>query len=83
MAAFPDFPLKKVTEKAITIKSARGHSYRACELAIEQLASRRFPLELLTTHSFGLDRRGPRDPGRGRRGDEDVIHVSLLPWLED
>ena len=43
-----------MTEKAITIKSARGHSYRACELALAQLASNRFPLELLTTHTFGL-----------------------------
>src|SRR6185503_13558757 len=54
LAAFPDFPVKKVTEKAITIKSARGHSYRSCELAVAQLASRRFPLEALATHSFGL-----------------------------
>src|SRR6266404_5774945 len=54
LAKFPDFPIKQLTEKAITIKSARGHSYRTVELALEQLASRRFPLELLTTHEFGL-----------------------------
>src|ERR1700739_2143455 len=54
MKEFPNFPVEKVTTKYITIKSARGHSYRACELALAQLASHRFPLELVTTHTFGL-----------------------------
>jgi len=81
VAAFPDFPVKKVTEKAITIKSARGHSYRACELAVKQLAAGRFPLDLLATHTFGLADvdRAIRAIG-GQSEDQDVIHVSLLPW---
>ena len=80
MAAFPDFPLKKMTEKAIALKSARGHGYRAVELALEQLASGRFPLERLGTHTFGLADvdRAIRTVG-GETG-EDVVHVSLLPW---
>ncbi len=45
MADFPDFPIGRMTTKAITIKIARGHSYKACELALQQLASKRFPLE--------------------------------------
>ena len=83
LAAFPDFPVKKLTEKAITIKSARGHSFRSCELALAQLASGRFPLERLTTHTFGLPDvdRAIRAVG-GRSDDRDVIHVSLLPWKE-
>jgi threonine dehydrogenase-like Zn-dependent dehydrogenase len=80
LAAFPDFPVKKVTEKAMTIKSARGHSYRACELALEQLASKRFPLEKLTTHTFGLKDVDRAIRSVGGEGDEGVIHVSLLPW---
>jgi threonine dehydrogenase-like Zn-dependent dehydrogenase len=79
MAAFPDFPVKKATEKAITIKSARGHSYRACELAVRQLASGRFPLELLTTHTFGLSGVDRAIRAVGGEGEEGVIHVSLLP----
>jgi len=81
LAAFPDFPVKKLTEKAITIKSARGHSYRACELALEQLASGRFPLERLSTHRFPLDDVDLAIRALGGEAEEDVIHISLMPWL--
>ncbi len=80
--AFPDFPIKKVTEKAITIKSARGHSYRSCELALEQLASGRFPLERLTSHTFGLQDVDRAIRAVGGEVEQDVLHVSLLPWAE-
>ena len=82
LAAFPDFPLKKLTEKSIALKSARGHSYRACELALEQLASGRFPLEKLSTHSFGLSDTDRAIRTVGGEGVADVIHVSLLPWAQ-
>jgi threonine dehydrogenase-like Zn-dependent dehydrogenase len=61
MAEFPNFPIGRFTVKAITAKSARGHSYKACELALAQLASKRFPLEKITTHRFGFEGRRPRD----------------------
>ena len=82
LARFDDFPIKKLTEKAITIKSARGHSYRAVELAIEQLASKRFPLELLTTHEFGLADADTAIRAVGGEVGDGVVHVSLLPWKE-
>lgn len=83
LAAFPDFPLKRITEKAITIHSARGHSFRACELALEELASGRFPLERLTTHTFGLADVDRAIRAVGGQVEEDVIHVSLLPWDDE
>ncbi|MFC0527503.1 zinc-dependent alcohol dehydrogenase [Phytohabitans kaempferiae] len=80
MASFPDFPVKLMTEKAITLRSARGHSYRSCELAISQLASRRFPLERLTTHTFGIDEVPEAIRSVGGEAGQDVVHVSVLPW---
>jgi len=81
MSEFPNFPIGKITVKYITIKSARGHSYRACELALEQLASKRFPLELLTTHRFGLADTEYAIKSVGGEGAADVVHVSLMPWM--
>jgi threonine dehydrogenase-like Zn-dependent dehydrogenase len=80
LAAFPDFPVKKVTEKCITIKSARGHSFRACQLAVKQLASGRFPLHELATHRYGLNDVDRAIRTVGGEVGEDVVHVSLLPW---
>src|SRR5258706_91408 len=45
MPEFPNFPIGRVTGRFMTLKRARGHSYLACELALQQLASKRFPLE--------------------------------------
>ena len=80
MAEFPNFPLEKFTVKFITMKSARGHSYKACELALQQLASKRFPLEKVTTHQFGLKDVDLAIRSVGGEGVPDVIHASLMPW---
>ena len=72
---FPDFPIGRLTRKGMTLKSARGHSYRSVEMALQLLATQRFPLDLITTHRFGLWRgrlrhqvgRRPRRAGRHPR----------------
>jgi threonine dehydrogenase-like Zn-dependent dehydrogenase len=82
VATFPDFPIERITLKYITIKSARGHCYRACEYAMQQLASHRFPIELATTHRFGLKEVDLAIKSVGGQGAPDVIHVSVMPWKE-
>lgn len=81
IAEFPNFPTGRVGVKFITIKSARGHSFRACELALTQLASDRFPLDLIPTHRYGLKDADLAIRSVGGMGEEDVIHASLMPWL--
>lgn len=78
VATFPDFPMGKLTNKYVTVKSARGHNFLSCELALKQLASERFPLDLITTHRMGLKE---TDRAIKAVGDaQGVIHVSLMPW---
>ena len=77
---YPSFPIGRLTRKAITMKSARGHNYRAVELALRQIASHRFPLELMTTHSFGLKEVDYAIKSVAGQGAPGAIHVSVFPW---
>jgi threonine dehydrogenase-like Zn-dependent dehydrogenase len=79
-AQFANFPIGKITRKGMTLKSARGHSYRAVELALGHLASGRFPLELMTTHRFGLSEVDYAIKSVGGQGAPGAIHVSVMPW---
>ena len=47
---------------------------------IVQIASKRFPLELVTTHKFGLKDVDLAIRSVGGHGVKDVIHASLMPW---
>jgi threonine dehydrogenase-like Zn-dependent dehydrogenase len=79
-STFPDFPMGRLTRKGMTLKSARGHSYRAVELALYHLAARQFPLDLMTTHRFGLAEVDYAIKSVGGVGAPGAIHVSVMPW---
>ncbi|MGH2363520.1 MAG: zinc-dependent alcohol dehydrogenase [Chloroflexota bacterium] len=78
--SIPDFPLEKLTRKYGTLKSARGHSYAAVELGLRHIASRRFPLELMTTDSFGLDGVDRAIRSTGGEVSTASIHITVNPW---
>jgi threonine dehydrogenase-like Zn-dependent dehydrogenase len=77
-----DFPIEKLARKYITVKCARGHSYASVELAIQRIASRRFPLDLLTTHCFDLNDVDLAIKSVGGAGQPGAIHVTVLPWSD-
>ena len=79
LSEFPNFPIGKATVKYVTFKSARGHNYESCELALTQLASKRFPFELVATHTYALEDADTAVRAVAGQISNDVIHVSLLP----
>jgi threonine dehydrogenase-like Zn-dependent dehydrogenase len=78
--SIPEFPIEKLARKYITLKAARGHSFASVERAIHWIASKKFPLELLTTHHFGLDGTDLAIKSTGGTGVDGAIHVTVLPW---
>ena len=66
--------------RKLVLKQANGHSYNSVEQAIRLIASGKYPLNELCTHSYGL-----KDVGLAIRtvagdGVPGGLHVSVLPW---
>jgi len=49
-------------------------------MALQLLAAKRFPLELITTHRFGLSDVDYAIRSVGGQGAPGAIHVSVMPW---
>ena len=64
----------------IVLKRANGHSYFAVEQAIRLMASGKYPLSELCTHSYGLADVGLAIRTVAGDGVPGGIHVSVLPW---
>ena len=79
-APINNFPIAEVQQKCLALLGVRGHSYSAVEWAIEVIRSRRYPLEKMQTHRFGLEAVDEAIRATGGEMGPDVIHVSVDPW---
>lgn len=73
-------PVKSVKQKYLTVRSGRGRSWQAVETALRIITSRRFPLEQMCTHTFGLDEVDLAIKATAGREVEGAIHCLVDPW---
>lgn len=79
-AAATGFVPDRVVVKELTIKGLLSQDLRAFVPALRLIESRKYPLELMHTHTFGLDRIDLAiDTLAGRVPGEQAVHVMLDP----
>jgi threonine dehydrogenase-like Zn-dependent dehydrogenase len=78
----PEFDSDLMITKFLTVRGMRGHSYQSVKLAIELIASGRYPLEKMCTHVFPLSEVDSAIRTVGGEGLAGAIHCAVDPWLE-
>ncbi|NIH80721.1 zinc-dependent alcohol dehydrogenase [Amycolatopsis viridis] len=70
----------RIVTKELTVKGLWSQDIRAFEPALRLIESRRYPLELLHTHTFGLEQVPLAvETLAGRVPGEDAVHVMIAP----
>ena len=65
----------------LTIKGVYGHDWTSVDRALRLVESNSFPLDLLCTHTFSLDRADEALLTLGGEGEPDAIHVTIVPGV--
>lgn len=76
----PEFESDLLITRFLTVRGMRGHSYQAVKLAIEIIASGRYPLELMCSHVFPLAEVDAALRTVGGEGLPGAIHCAVDPW---
>jgi len=74
-----DVEVGNIGRRNVVLKWAHGHSYASVELAIQMIASGKYNLDDISTHTFGLDQVGEAIRAVAGEGAPGAIHVSVIP----
>lgn len=77
----PEFDSDLLITSFITVKGMRGHSYQSVEMAMQIIASGRYPLDAMSTHQFGLSEVDQALRTVGGEGLPNAIHCTVNPWI--
>jgi threonine dehydrogenase-like Zn-dependent dehydrogenase len=76
-------PLSEIKKRYLTVRAPRGHSYRAVQIALDIIASGKWPVDKLCSHDLRLDEVHDAILATAGRGIEGAIHVTVSPHKRD
>lgn len=76
----PEFESDLLITRFLSVKGMRGHSFNSVEMAINIIASGKYPLDEMCTHVFSLDQVDKALHTVGGEGLPDAIHCTVDPW---
>ena len=76
----PEFHSDNLITRYVTLKGVRGHSYASVELALQMIASGKYPLDKMCTHQYSLGEVDQALRTVGGMSGTHSIHVTVLPW---
>ncbi|GAX90380.1 zinc-dependent alcohol dehydrogenase [Effusibacillus lacus] len=75
-----DFNIDMVVAKTLNLKGVRGHSYESVKMAIEFIASGKFPLRKMNSHDYPLHDTDKALKTAGGEGEPSPLLVTVSPW---
>jgi threonine dehydrogenase-like Zn-dependent dehydrogenase len=72
-------PVREIKKKFLTVRSGRGRTWQAVERALHIIGSRKYPLEEMCSHEFGLDQVDTAIKATAGREIAGAIHVIVKP----
>lgn len=75
----PEFDIDMVIEKTLQLKGVRGHSYSSVQMAVDFIASGKFPLHIMNSHDFSLEETDMALKTAGGEGDPGPLLVTVSP----
>lgn len=72
-------PVREIKKRFLTVRSGRGRTWQAVQRALAIITSRRFPLEKMCTHTFGLAEVDAAIKATAGREIGGAVHVVVDP----
>lgn len=73
------FDIDMVVGKTLRLQGVRGHSYNSVEMAVECIASGKFPLGIMNSHNYSLEETEQALKTAGGEGAPSPLLVSVSP----